>query len=178
MALTTCSECKGQVSTTAAACPHCGAKVAPAVVAKPGGLGAAGSILLVGGAMAVGLVMCTGKDNGEARRQADMKCRADIKCWGERHLSAADAYCQRYVERLALHSVKWTDTGSFDQKFSRFRWLNQEAGTVTYIGDKVEFQNAFGAFTPMIYSCDIGDLDKEKPQVIEARILSEGRLPP
>jgi hypothetical protein len=35
MALINCAECKGNVSTLAAACPHCGAPVLPSVAATP-----------------------------------------------------------------------------------------------------------------------------------------------
>jgi hypothetical protein len=50
MALITCRECKGQVSSTAKTCPHCGAKVKkPHSVAA----GILGGVILVGAAIAL-----------------------------------------------------------------------------------------------------------------------------
>lgn len=37
---------------------------------------------------------------------------------------------------------------------SHFRWLDEKAGTLTYIGDKIQFQNGFGAWQTHIYECD------------------------
>ena len=42
--------------------------------------------------------------------------------------------------------MKWTG-GNFAMKFSRFRWTDEPGGPITYIGDKAEFQNDFGAYT-------------------------------
>ncbi|BAU74370.1 hypothetical protein KF707C_26820 [Metapseudomonas furukawaii] len=55
--------------------------------------------------------------------------------------------------KLANYSARWTD-GVLDTKFSHFRWLNQAQGTLTFIGDKIEFQNGFGAYQKHIYECD------------------------
>ncbi len=73
---------------------------------------------------------------------------------------------------MAKHDVKWTD-GTFEMKFSRFRWKNQSAGVITYVGDKAEFQNGFGAFSPVIYECDMASDNKT---VLDVRVR-EGRLP-
>lgn len=86
---------------------------------------------------------------------------------------AAGVYCKAPIERLALHDVKWTD-GFMDQKFSRFRWTDQVGGGITFVGDKAEFQNGFGAYTPMVYECDMAP---DLKSVIAVRIDREGRLP-
>ena len=96
----------------------------------------------------------------------------DLQCLGNKGVIGAGIYCPNAIERLATHSVKWTD-GTFEAKFSRFRWKDQSAGIITFVGDKAEFQNGFGAFTPVIYECDMGPDGKA---VIDVR-ATEGRLP-
>lgn len=96
----------------------------------------------------------------------------DLQCRGNAGVVAASVYCKDPVERLASHSVKWTD-GTFELKFSRFRFTDGAHETLTYIGDKAEFQNGFGAFTPMIYQCDLASDGKT---VLGVRAV-DGRLP-
>jgi hypothetical protein len=195
VALVKCGECGNDVSTLAAACPKCGAPVPKPqsqsrsnlkpVTAKDAASGFGIAIVVTIAAAFWYLAVDDDKKSPTPASAAaakpaktDAECRADLHCWGEKNLAKADVYCKNYVERLAMHAVKWTDSGLFDTKFSRFKWLNQQAGTVTYVGDKVEFQNGFGAYTPMVYACDLGDLDQEAPRVLGARIVTEGRLPP
>lgn len=90
---------------------------------------------------------------------------------GDKAVVAAGIYCKAPIERLAKHSVRWTD-GTFETKFSRFRWTNKSVGQLTMIGDKAEFQNGFGAFTPVTYECDLGADGKT---VLDVRVR-EGRL--
>lgn len=96
----------------------------------------------------------------------------DLQCLGDKGVIAAGVYCQDDIERLATHSVRWTD-GTFETKFSRFRWADEKAGVITYIGDKAEFQNGFGAYTPVTYECD---LSPDNKTVLDVR-AREGRLP-
>ena len=96
----------------------------------------------------------------------------DLQCLGNAGLINAGVYCKDKVEKLAKHSVKWTD-GWADSKFSRFGWRNKEDVVITYVGNKIEFQNGFGAFTPMIYECDLASDNKT---VLGVR-AEEGRLP-
>lgn len=150
MALKPCKSCKHQVDTTAKTCPNCG-------VANPGVTGGSvlgGMIMLA--VVAFLVVKCVG--GGDEKQVAKPKvdpatCMKDLKCWGEKYLSSASVYCKTPVEKLAKYSARWTD-GTFEMKFSHYRWKNQAQGIVTYIGDKIEFQNGFGAFQPHIYECD------------------------
>ncbi|MBD9483884.1 zinc ribbon domain-containing protein [Pseudomonas sp. PDM14] len=152
MALTACKSCKHQVDTSAKTCPNCG-------VANPGvtfGQQFAGvAILLV--IIAVVVSMCSGDDD-EKKTAAppkidDATCMKSLSCWGDRHLVSASVYCKDHVEKLGKFSARWTD-GTFETKFSHFRWANEAQGIVTFIGDKIEFQNGFGAFQKHIYECD------------------------
>ena len=104
---------------------------------------------------------------------SDECAKGDLMCLGSKGVSRAGAYCQDSVERLATYSVRWTDT-TFGFKFTRFRWLDKSAGTITYIGDRVEFQNQFGAFAPVIYECD---MTPDTKTVLAVR-AHPGRLPP
>lgn len=186
--LVTCHECSKQMSTEATACPHCGAppKATPrpaAAVARPARKRASPIVVFGGGFLAFVVAFgiwgtATGRHEAPDRAQADADCRTSLQCWGDRNLGKAHVYCKDYLERLALHRVRWTDEGLLDRKFSRFHWLNQGAGTITYIGDKAEFQNGYGAYTPVTYACNVGDLDASRPTVLGVRVLREGRLPP
>lgn len=114
----------------------------------------------------------------EAERQAaenaaakEAACRRDLKCWAERWHFDATLLCERLVERFAQYDAEWTD-GMLDPKLTHYRWLDHEAGTVTFLGDKVKFQNGFGAWSPMIYECDF---DPETESITDVRVHA-GRL--
>lgn len=173
MALIKCRECGTEVSNKAAACVKCGAPVKrPASKAAETVAG-----LIVVGLVGWILVQIFGGTSrptaAEKPAQAETACKSDdLQCLGDKGVVGAGVYCKDDVERLATHSVKWTD-GTFETKFSRFRWADQAAGTITYVGDKAEFQNGFGAFTPMVYECDLA---KDNKTVLDVR-AREGRLP-
>lgn len=97
-------------------------------------------------------------------------CKADLQCIGDKLSMTASFKCVDDVERLAKHSVKWTD-GMLDAKFSHFRW-GAGKNSVTVIGDKAQFQNGFGAYTNVVYECDLS-LDGET--VLDVRVR-EGRI--
>ncbi|MDD0980700.1 hypothetical protein [Pseudomonas shahriarae] len=164
MALKPCKSCKHTVDTSAKTCPNCG-------VANPGvstGSAIGGLIFLVI-IIAIVVSMCSG---GESDKADDKKtkvdeaaCRKDLQCAGDKYGIAASIYCKDPVSRLAKYTSRWTD-GTFETKFSHFRWLNQEQGTLTFIGDKIEFQNGFGAFQRHTYECDFNPVNN---QVLDVR---------
>lgn len=102
---------------------------------------------------------------------SDAACKADLQCWGDRHSIPAGVRCTNPVERLALNSHKWTD-GFFESKFPRFGWKDKAAGTLTYAGDSIQFQNGFGAMVNHRYECDY---DPASEQVIAVR-AAPGRM--
>ena len=75
------------------------------------------------------------------------------------------------VERLAQYAHEWTD-GFLDPKFTHYRWRDMEAGVVTHIGDKIRFQNGFGAWQNMVYECDIS---ADGESVLDVRVMA-GKL--
>lgn len=106
-----------------------------------------------------------------AKAEADAQCRQSLQCWGEKHSIAAAFKCEDAVERIAKYQAEWTD-GLLEPKFSHFRWKDHEAGVVTYLGDKVKFQNGFGAWQNMSYACDY---DPERDLVLSVNV-QPGRL--
>ncbi|MEG0149272.1 hypothetical protein FSY45_08795 [Comamonas sp. Z1] len=89
-----------------------------------------------------------------AQAIAEEACRKDISCIGDRKSYSAGRLCKPYIQSLAKYDIEWTD-GLFDMKFDRFRWKNNSKKIITFIGDKVKFQNGFGAWSNMVYFCDI-----------------------
>lgn len=197
MALLTCPDCGGNVSDSAPTCPHCGRPMKPPVPATPavppkakGKSNASGCfavivlvliVLVVIGSFSgpaekkpddAGKSPSVAKVEDPAKGKEDEACRQDLRCIGEKHLADASVYCKDPIEAQAAHDVKWTD-GTFELKMSHYRWSNADKTAVTYIGDKVSFQNGFGAFTPMTYLCT---LDVDDNRVIDVKVI-EGRLP-
>ena len=176
MAMTKCKECQTEISTTADSCPKCGAKQ----VRTSGCAKVALWFFIIVGVLVV-IAQCSSPSSVTPTSANEQKqdekptptcAKDDLQCLGDKLIVAAGVYCKDPIERLATHSVRWTD-GTFETKFSRFRWANKEAGQVTMIGDKAEFQNGFGAFTPVIYECDFA---ADGETVLGVRV-NEGRLP-
>lgn len=173
MPLTPCKSCKKEVAHNAKTCPHCGVSN-PGVTARQTLFGFLGLAAIVG----VLVVSCgDSEEEKQAAKQAaetaDAACMQDLQCIGNKGTITAGVYCPEHIEKLAKNSAKWTD-GALEPKFSRFRWKDKEAGIVTHLGDKVQFQNGFGAYINMIYSCD---LDMKQGQGVVVGVdAAEGRL--
>ena len=109
-----------------------------------------------------------------AKKDAD--CRADLRCWAEKGTVAASVYCKDRIAKLSKYDMKWTDAW-YEQKFSRYKWSKtapRDMGVITYIGDKAQFQNGFGAFQNVIYTCDI--IPDDKNHIIFDVSVQAGRL--
>lgn len=113
------------------------------------------------------------REEGEAKQQADeaAKCRKDVVCWGDRNSLSAALACRPAVESMAKFQHEWTD-GMLEPKFSHYRWKNADKGVVTYIGDKVKFQNGFGAWQHQTY---LSDFDTQAKVVLDVK-LKPGRI--
>ena len=77
----------------------------------------------------------------------DADCIRDKTSW----LSRAGFFCSPHIEDQAAYSHEWTD-GFIEPKFSRFV-ARPDRNAVHYFGDKLKFQNGFGAWQRMSYSC-------------------------
>ncbi|MBX8575642.1 hypothetical protein [Pseudomonas cichorii] len=100
----------------------------------------------------------------QAKDKVDEKCRLDINCWGEKHFVAASVFCKTPIEKMAQYDFKWTD-GMLEPKFTRQKWADKDRGVITYFGDKIQFQNGFGAFQNHMYSCDYNTLTEQVVKV-------------
>ena len=173
-----CEECGNEISDKAAVCIKCGAPLPVLTKAPPAPSKGLNQKLTKHEVWATFIILfivlfVIAKSDNTTQSKTPATCaNDDLSCLGNKGIIAAGVYCKEPIEKLALHSVKWTD-GTLDMKFSRFRWKDKNAGTITYIGDKVEFQNGFGAFTPMTYTCD---LSGDNQTVIDVQ-AEEGRLP-
>lgn len=87
------------------------------------------------------------------RERKEARCKYDLRCWGEKHIVWAMQASQKTIERYAKYQFEWYD-GILGTKYHRFRWKNKSEHSLTYFGDKVKFQNGFGAWQNMIYQCD------------------------
>lgn len=187
MALKACKECKKDVSTGARTCPHCGVKN-PTLTTREMWLGMTGLILLLvvvyfifsddksESQQAVASVALPAKtvaqiaaEKVEAERVA-AACRVDLRCLGGKYLYQAARQCAPKLERYAKHDVRWTE-GFGGKKFSRMLWGNEKKGIILYAGDKVQFQNGFGAYTNYVYECEYDTINEKviKTNVVEGR---------
>lgn len=174
MALIKCHECGSDVSSEAAACPKCGVK--PKQPKKePQHLSKWQVLWGLGVALACVAWMANRTDNSSpspsASQASEETCRQDLQCWGKKSIGFAENRCKEPIEKQALHSIRWDDDWSHPM-FARLAWHDQAAGVITFMGDRVEFQNGFGAFTRFTYACDY---DTALKTVVEVRTF-EGRL--
>lgn len=105
-------------------------------------------------------------------RTMEANCKNDLKCWGDKHSIKASFACRPYVERLGKYQFEWTD-GWLEPKFSLFNWKNKGEAQITYFGDKIKFQNGFGAWQFATYACDYDPI----ADVVLNVDATPGRLP-
>ena len=112
------------------------------------------AIILSGIGVSIGgtLTPSTTPTSIQTSQVSDADCRKTLRCWAEKHTADAAVRCREPVERLAKNNFEWTD-GMFEPKSSHYRWRNEGTGEVTYIGDKIKYQNCFGAWTFYTYEC-------------------------
>ncbi len=179
MKLKKCEACSVEMSPQASSCPKCGHPNKP----SSGNISTGTGFLWIIIATVVMVWMLQDDDPppktkaqriaaAETAEKKNATCRKTLKCWGEKHIINASVDCESAIERLALNSSKWTDSWA-EQKFTHYRWKSQADGYMTYIGDRIQFQNGFGAMVNHIYECDY---DPAHKKVLNAR-ATPGRLP-
>jgi hypothetical protein len=104
------------------------------------------------------------QEHAAAAEAEAKRCASELKCLGEKFDVESTVACRRLVERLAKNDFQWTD-GWLEPKFSHYRWGDKARGVVTYIGDKIKFQNGFGAWTFYTYECDFDTRNKKVTDV-------------
>jgi hypothetical protein len=105
--------------------------------------------------------------NSHQKEMIDKK----LDALADKFIIRATVYCKRDIEKLSSYNSRWTD-GFFETKFSKVRWLDIKKGVISYMGDKIEFQNVFGAYQNYIYECDF---DTTSQKVLDTRAYP-GRL--
>lgn len=103
-------------------------------------------------AILVVLVAC-GKSAEDCLK--DLDCVADKTDWW----SGADVRCASHIEARASYSARWTE-GFLEWKFDRVALQPPEYKTLRFTGNKVEFQNGFGAWRRMDYVCFYDPVDE------------------
>jgi len=88
------------------------------------------------------------------------KCKKDLQCWGSKSSFRAISASKKRIENHAKYDFKWTD-GWLEPKFSRLKWKNKKKLIITYVGDKIQFQNGFGAYQNHIYEVDFDTLNEK-----------------
>jgi hypothetical protein len=170
-----CPACNAEISASASACPRCGHPAAKRTAKSIGqtNVGCATVILVCLGFFVYALVKggSSSVATPETPKLSDAQCRQDLTCIGDRESATMIGPCRRAVEQRALHSVKWKD-GILAPFFSRYAWADKPGGMIFLTGNQVEFQNRFGAMTPMIYACEV---DPSGDRLVDVQ-LSEGRL--
>jgi hypothetical protein len=81
----------------------------------------------------------------------------------------ASVACSPRIERLATHDFQWTDWGTPTLRTGR---PSANPEVVTYVGDKIKFQNGFGAWAYYTCECDFNTTNKS---VVDVR-ATPGRL--
>lgn len=149
MAIVECKECRKEVSKNIKVCPHCGIKN-PGVTTKDYVVGGLVVFVIVWG-------IASGDDDID-----EAACKKDLQCLANKNHIVAEVYCDDNIEKIAKYSYEWID-GFGQSKFSHFRWKDINKGYITYIGDKIRFQNGFGAWQNIRYECDF---DTESKSVL------------
>lgn len=84
--------------------------------------------------------------------EENIDCEQNAFCFGQKHQARATVFCAKQVERLARYDFKWTDSWH-QAKFDWIGWKDKEKKLLIYGGDKIKFQNGFGAWANFMYKC-------------------------
>jgi len=156
MALIECTECGSEVSSKAEQCLKCGAPISPPKPPKKEKK-KTGCAAWIGLFLVIGLVVGALEDDGSSSSASTpakpaKACGDDIDCLYDKHDIEIAVGCGMAVESLALNSFKWTNKWH-EKKFPYYQWKNKEQGTIVAMGDKIQFQNGFGAYINHKYYC-------------------------
>lgn len=83
----------------------------------------------------------------------DEQCMRNAQCAVDRThwTSGADVYCREHIQNYAKYDYEWTD-GWAEPKFDRIV-VQSDGKAIRYLGSSLKFQNGFGAWQRMRYSC-------------------------
>lgn len=107
----------------------------------------------------------------QTQKEAEARCRESENCSMNMKMRVAEGICPAYVQRLAKNNYEWTN-GFLAPKFEQWQWKDQKKGVATFFGDKIKFQNGFGAWIIHMYECDF-DIKSDRVLGVRAK---PGRL--
>ena len=105
-------------------------------------------------------------EQAEKNKAANAEKLSNAEYLSEKYQAEASLKCTEPVERLAKHSFEWKDK-MLEMKFPDYLNKVKSPGVLTVLGDKVTFQNGFGADVYMKYNCDY-DTENKKVINVEA----------
>lgn len=160
MALIQCKDCGSKVSSSAASCPHCGRPINSAKQRSdnPG----VGFIVLVAIALSIWIYhKATSSDSpgppvtiAQQAAPAIQACDPNkAECALDNDGGSALVLCKRAIDAKSAHTTKWSSGLWGDQEFPYVSWNDPSHSSLSLTGSAVQFQNDFGAWTPMTYSC-------------------------
>ena len=116
-------------------------------------------LLLIGCGVVVGVAPLA--ENGGAPEISDAACLWDADCVVARYdwEAAANIRCAPYVESQSIYSFEWTD-GFLERRFEAVVNQRTDGKSVRYFGYYIKFQNMYGAWRHMIYSCVYDPINK------------------
>lgn len=94
------------------------------------------------------------------------KNKTNAKWLSDKYSIAAGVACRSLVERLAKYDFEWTD-GWLETKFPSYLTSTKAPYILTVSGDKIKFQNGFGAWQRQSYYCDY---DVKNAQALQAYV--------
>ena len=105
----------------------------------------------------------------QAQREAEelKNHRNDAEWLADRFSIIASSACRSLVESLAKYDYEWTD-GWLDSKFPSYITETKAPYVLTVAGDKIKFQNGFGAWRKQKYRCDY---DVKQGKALQAYVI-------
>ena len=100
-----------------------------------------------------------------ASPKAAQPCHQVLNCAAAQAMQAASEACRPAIEQLAAFAPRWTQ-GAAQPIFTEYAWLDRQRGTITYFGNRAEFQDAGGGFAAVAYECDFDPIARN---VLDAR---------
>lgn len=101
---------------------------------------------------------------------SNLPCHQVLKCAAAQAVQEAGTACRSPIEQLAVYAPRWTQRAG-EPIFNDYAWHNEKQGSITFFGNRAEFQNASGGFGTVAYECD---WDPRTHQVLEARAKAAG----
>ncbi|MCM1512591.1 MAG: hypothetical protein NC112_05730 [Oxalobacter formigenes] len=91
-------------------------------------------------------------------------CKEDPACMAKKYQPVFDADCRTLIESLAEKSARYEykiEYGLLTSPYSRVKFTDKKKSILELYGNKIKFQNGFGAWQKVGYTCRF-DIDKKK----------------